>query len=45
MYIIAKHGNFPVSPVVGGNTWGAQMPFGASFPGGPTWGGGGYLPG
>ncbi|KAL4915320.1 salt tolerance down-regulator-domain-containing protein [Aspergillus aurantiobrunneus] len=39
---MAKHGNFPVSPV-GGNTWGAQMPFGASFPGGPTWGG--YMPG
>ncbi|KAL4810440.1 salt tolerance down-regulator-domain-containing protein [Aspergillus unguis] len=39
---VAKHGNFPMSPVVGGNTWGAQMPFGASFPGGPTWG---YTPG
>ncbi|KAL4945050.1 salt tolerance down-regulator-domain-containing protein [Aspergillus oleicola] len=39
---VAKHGNFPVSPVVGGNPWGAQMPFGASFPGNPTWG---YTPG
>ncbi|RDW86391.1 putative stress response protein Nst1 [Aspergillus mulundensis] len=38
---VAKHGNFPVSPVLGVNTWGAQMPFGASFPGGPTWG---YVP-
>ncbi|KAL4885061.1 salt tolerance down-regulator-domain-containing protein [Aspergillus karnatakaensis] len=37
-----KHSNFPVSPVIGSNTWGAQMPFGASFPGGPTWG---YMPG
>ncbi|KAL5338699.1 salt tolerance down-regulator-domain-containing protein [Aspergillus crustosus] len=33
-----KHGNFPASPVIGSSTWGAQMPFGASFPGGPTWG-------
>ncbi|KAL4928400.1 putative stress response protein Nst1 [Aspergillus undulatus] len=38
---VAKHGNFPVSPIVGSNTWGAQMPFGASFPGSATWG---YMP-
>ncbi|KAL5050091.1 salt tolerance down-regulator-domain-containing protein [Aspergillus fruticulosus] len=35
---VAKHANFPVSPVIGGSTWGPQMPFGAPFPGGPTWG-------
>ncbi|KAL4780218.1 salt tolerance down-regulator-domain-containing protein [Aspergillus varians] len=39
---VAKPGNFPISPAVGGNTWGAQMPFGASFSGGPSWG---YMPG
>ncbi|KAA8646154.1 putative stress response protein Nst1 [Aspergillus tanneri] len=35
----SKHGNFSVNPGVGGSTWGAQMPFGASaFPGAPMWG-------
>ncbi|KAE8353326.1 salt tolerance down-regulator-domain-containing protein [Aspergillus coremiiformis] len=41
-----KHTNFPVNPGVGGSTWGAQLPFGATaFPGAPTWGavhGGGW---
>ncbi|QRD82466.1 stress response protein nst1 [Aspergillus flavus] len=41
-----KHTNFPVNPGVGGSTWGAQLPFGASaFPGASTWGtvhGGGW---
>ncbi|PLN79863.1 salt tolerance down-regulator-domain-containing protein [Aspergillus taichungensis] len=33
-----KHSNFP-SPGMGGNTWGPQIPFGASaFPGAPSWG-------
>jgi hypothetical protein len=39
----AKHNNFPVGPAVGGNTWGAQMPFGTpTFPSDRTWG---MLPG
>ncbi|KAL2854392.1 salt tolerance down-regulator-domain-containing protein [Aspergillus pseudoustus] len=39
----AKPGNFPVGPTVGGNTWGAQMPFGTpTFPSDRTWG---MLPG
>ncbi|KAL4800492.1 salt tolerance down-regulator-domain-containing protein [Aspergillus venezuelensis] len=37
---VAKHGNFPVSPVAGGNPW--AQPFGTSFPGSSTWG---YMPG
>ncbi|KAB8255231.1 salt tolerance down-regulator-domain-containing protein [Aspergillus pseudonomiae] len=41
-----KHTNFPINPGVGGSTWGAQLPFGASaFPGASTWGtvhGGGW---
>lgn len=35
----SKHANFAVSPVVGGGTWGAQIPFGTSaFPSSQTWG-------
>ncbi|KAL3466615.1 salt tolerance down-regulator-domain-containing protein [Aspergillus heterothallicus] len=38
-----KPGNFPIGPAVGGNTWGAQMPFGTpTFPSDRTWG---MLPG
>ncbi|KAE8144216.1 salt tolerance down-regulator-domain-containing protein [Aspergillus avenaceus] len=34
-----KHTNFPMNSGVGGSTWGAQLPFGATaFPGAPTWG-------
>ncbi|KAL2868299.1 putative stress response protein Nst1 [Aspergillus lucknowensis] len=41
---VPKHGNFPISPAVGGNPWGTQVPLaGASaFPSDRTWG---ILPG
>ncbi|PYI05906.1 hypothetical protein BO78DRAFT_419224 [Aspergillus sclerotiicarbonarius CBS 121057] len=38
---LAKHSGFPISHSIGNNTWGAQLPFGASpFPSAPTWGAG-----
>ena len=41
-FTASKHPGFPLGPSgVGGNTWGAQLPFGASpFPGSSTWGSG-----
>ncbi|RAK99765.1 putative stress response protein Nst1 [Aspergillus ibericus CBS 121593] len=38
---LAKHSGFPIGQSIGSNTWGAQLPFGASpFPSAPTWGAG-----